>query len=441
MLTRLVFLVLGLAATAPVAAQNVLSPGDLGIVTTTGFYRLPGLPANPLLTHYVSPAALGLTAMPTPGVIHESGTDSFLVCSSDRLLRLTLGTTTTAITDLSPTLPAGTMLADIDLHPGTGQLVLLDTGNATALFFDPPFAAGMSPDHTLVMNPTSRSVCFDTYNYPPAVIYSRGGQVERATLDGVTSTVSGVKKADGVDNNSTYQHGTYITKQATNEVLVAAAVPGLTQNLNIVGLCQPVALGPRSIAYDPLSNWTYVLAADGLNPTCYPGVIGPNHVVAFPPAAGVFPPRVATNTLGSNINGTDGDIALVMADFAFGSPYGPLCTASDGSRPALLNAGTSPAVGNSAFAIALSDAPPNTPVFLWIGFAPAEIPLISGCTFLVQPTMSFLAGSTTATGTLTISGSIPASTPIGTELWLQACLPDGSEAVYSTGLMLHIGLE
>lgn len=437
MFIRSMLLLLGLAAA--VSGQNVLDIGDVGVVTTAGFYRLRAAPAQLPPTHFVAPASFGLTDLPTPGITWEPRTDSFLVCASNKLVRVTIGPTTTTVTDLSPSLAAGAMLADIDLHPGTGQLVLLDSSNDVALFFAPPFSAGMTPEHTLPLNPTTRSVCFDSYKHPAGVIYGRGGKVERSTLDGVVTVVTELKLANGVDHSAQSKYGTYITKQGTNQILRSTSNPFLAQNMNIIGLCSPVALGPRSIEYDPISTWSYVFAADGLNPICFPGVTGPNHVVIFPPALGAFLPVVVTPILGSGIAGTDGDLALVTADFGFGSPYGPVCTASDGKQAKLLNNGTVPAPGNAGYSVKVANAPSLAPVFVWVGSAPDEIPLLSGCSFLVQPFMSFVAGTTNANGKLIISGAIPAAIPIGTELWLQVCVPDGTAAIYSNGLMLHIG--
>jgi hypothetical protein len=443
MLKRSLFLAAALTAalTAATPAQNVVKPGDVGIVTTDGFLFqdtvLPGLPVS----HYVSPAALGLNDMPNPGITWEFGTDSFLVCSADRLVRVTLGTTTTVQTDLTPSLAPGAVLSDIDLHPGTGQLVLLDTGNAEALFYDPPFAPGMTPAHTLALNPTTRSLAFDSYAYPPSLVHSRGGKVERITLDGVTTPLSELKLCDGVDKTPQSSGGIYITKQATNQVVLSGGNPLVVQNLNIVGLCSPVALGPRSIAYRPVKTWTYVLAQDGLNPGCYPGVFGPNHIVSFPPALGPFLPEVITQTFGSGITGTDGDITAVTDDFAFGSPYGPSCVASWGNKPKLLNDGTLPVPGTAAFTMKVTKGAPFAPVFLWVGLAPADIPLLSGCSVLVQPLMSFLAGTTDVDGKLIITAGIPASIPLGVELWLQAGLPDVGSPILTNGLMLHMGLE
>jgi len=440
MLIRSLFLLTALAVAAP--AQNVLMPGDVGVVTTTGFVRVRAEPAQFPPTHFTGPASFGLADLPTPGIIWEPGTDSFFVCSSDKLYRVTLGVTTTVLTDLSPTLAAGAMLADVDLHPGTGQLVVLDSGNAEAVFFDPPFAAGMTPVHTLSLNATTRSLSFDSYNYPPSIVYSRGGKVEKMTLDGATTTpVTELKLCNGIDHSVQSASGTYITKQGTNQVVRGGGNPMFVQNMNVIGLCSPVALGPRAIAYRPVKTWTYVLAQDGLNPSCYPGVLGPNHIVSFPPALGVFLPEVITETGGSGIGGTDGDIAVVTEDYAFGSPYGPVCLASWGKRPKLLNDDTLPVPDTAGYTMKVTKGSPFSPVFLWVGIASADIPLLSGCSFLVQPFMSFLAGSTDVDGKLIIAAPIPAGIPLGIELYLQGALPDVGSPIFTNGLMLHIGLE
>jgi len=97
--------------------------------------------------------------------------------------------------------------------------------------------------------------------------------------------------------------------------------------------------------------------------------------------------------------------------------------------------------GTPNFRMQVTKGAPFAPVFLWVGIAPADIPLLSGCSLLVQPFMSFLAGTTGGGGELTITAGIPATIPLGIELWLQAGLSDAGSPILTNGLQLHMGLQ
>src|SRR5262249_34965960 len=154
---------------------------------------------------------------------------------------------------------------------------------------------------------------------------------------------------------------TLMVNKNEDKVDVSTGTPNLVQNLNIVGLCAPIALGPVAVAYDPVSFLAYVLAEDGLNPSCLPGVAGGNPVVAFPPAIGPVLPKVITDPAGSGITGSGGALALVTPDFAFPSPYGFACAVPSSGKVPTLDALAPPVSPSTVFGLELAKLPPGAP--------------------------------------------------------------------------------
>lgn len=442
---RVALLVAGALALASVAAgQTVLSPGDIGVVTSDGFFLLradppQAQPVNRLLPGDFDPA---LVALAVPRIDWERGTDAFLVSSGPDMYRVTVTSDTTAtVTGLTPDVGPPASFTELDVHPGTGDVYLLDQGSQQVFRFVPPFAPGMTPDLVLPSGAFNRAMCVDSRRYPPSVSVANPSSTKWLPLDG--SAALGLATAGGASLDADPRFGQHVLAKPGQD-LVDLLIPPSTAviNLNIMFGCSPVVLAPANVAMNAIDAHAYVLAAEGVNPECPLGVVvGGNHVVALPPAqSAMSPPRLLTDPGGSGITGIHGDLALVLADFAFPSIYGLACDAPGTGTPVVLDCNAPPHVGSSTFALEIDGAPPRVPIHLIVGFRPVSLAQPSGCTVLVLAHRPpFPIGVTDEDGELTVVAPIPAGTPVGAQVYLQCALADAGAAVLSNGLALHFG--
>lgn len=426
-----------------VAGQTVVAPGDIAVVTSTGFWRLRAATPQGQPVNFIAPSAFnaGFSTLTTPRLDWERDTDGFLVCTGTNLYRATLTSTTTAtITDLTPNVGGTAAFVELDIHPGTGELYLFDQIGKQVFRFAPPFTLNMTPDLVLPSGAGIRAMCIDSRDYPPSVTVATSSQTDRLPLDGSTAIPVMFTGGGGLDGDPRYGRSFLINK---GQDLVEASTgnPALSQQLNITGLCAPVALAPTAVAHNPINFFTYVLAEDGVNASCIPGITGGNHVVGLPPAiTPSVPPVVVTDPTGSGISGVNGDLALVLDEYAFPSPYGFGCDAPSTGQPTVLDCNGPPLIGSSSFALEITDAPPNKAIYLLFGFQPLSQVLPSGCTLLVQISQpAFLLGTTDGNGKLTVVFPIPNSTPVGLQTYQQCVFSDSGFTILSNGLLLHFG--
>ncbi|MEM7308335.1 MAG: hypothetical protein AAF682_16770 [Planctomycetota bacterium] len=207
--------------------------------------------------------------------------------------------------------------------------------------------------------------------------------------------------------------------------------------------CDPLAVGPLDVEWDPTKKRAFVLAADGTNPSCGGGfAVGPNHVIGFATAQipGWIGPEVYTHAFGSGITGTNGDLAYVHADFAFVTPYGADCFGGTPSGVAL-DAVQLPVVGFPLLTLELSSAPPTSPAVLVVGYDPLDLPVTGGCLLLVSPTYLVALGSTTSAGEAAADVPVPPGFPAGTDVFFQGAVAAGASWSLSQGLQVHVGLK
>jgi hypothetical protein len=424
------------ALSTAVAAQSVLGVGDVGVVTSTGFWRLRGSPSQAMPVNHILPSSFdpSLTTLTDPRLEWEEGTDRFIVCAGSKLYRVTITSLTTAtVGNLTPSVGGPAAFTSIDIHPGTGELYLYDSTSMQVFGFAPPFAAGMTPDVVLSPPDGYRGMCTVSRQYPPSIALSDSTSIERLPLDGAAAIGVSQAGASAIEDNPQLAQ-IYLVRKGANVVGVATKST-LTMDLNITALCAPVALGPVAVAPDPHTERVYVLAADGVG--CLGASAGGNHVVSLPPALGPAP-QILTNPLGSGITGDAGDLALVVAPYAFPAPYGFACAAPGTGKPTVLDCDKAPFIGHPSFQLRVTGAPANAPLFLIFGFAPLAQLLPSGCTLLVAAAVApFPLGTSGGDGKLFVTTSLPATLPPGLETYQQVAFVDGGKVRLSNGLMLH----
>ena len=431
------------------ALQTVVAPGRVAVVTSDGFF-LPD--PNSSTPHLVAPASdpgfVGGGPFESPAVEWEPAVtgappDSFLISTRKKLYRLTvLGLAPAqsyAITDLTP---AGALdLFDLDVNPGSGELVLLDQAGDRALRYAPPFAQGMTPVSSLSLPGAQRALAWDSRAVPEAVIVATGSQVLSFALDGSGSQpVANVGQASGldVDPQAILLNRYYYTLGVEDRVRSVASNPNTFVELNLSSLCTPVALGPRDVEWHTLANRAYVLAELGLNSSCTGSLaaVGGNHVVRFPSALSPVTPNLRTFAGGSGITGGQGDLAIVFPDFGTISSYGLGC--SSGQAPLLdCSAGVLTPAGGS-FSLSVSQAPPAAPALLALGATPQSLPLGAGCSLLAALDLLVPAGLTDGSGELSVPFALSAVTA-GLSVYAQGLGFEGLALWSTQGLKFVFG--
>lgn len=442
-------LLVALTATAALAvpsfSQSVVPAGTPVVVTTDGLFVPSSVSSTPLL--FASAAAIaGTSTLTAPAIEWELGTDGFLVTSGAKLYRVTITALAPGqftVTDLTPSSALPLNLFDLDLHPGTGELFLLDQTDDVALRYAPPFALGMSPVDAIPVAGTARALAISTRSYPNALDIAESSQVTRIPLDGSANVaVSFLPFASGLDHGveSGGVQGTYIVAKGSNTVGRATGGPDLLLDMNVGASCNKVAQAPVDIEWNSLTNRAFVLAENGVNPICaavFPGV-GPNHVFRFPEAQGPVGTTLATFAGGSGITGTNGDLAVVVGDFATIAAYGDACAPS-GAGPKLDIGQSVITPSSTSIAFELTQAPANQPAALMLSSVATHAPLPSGCVVLVGSGLTQTLGTTNAQGALSVS--MPTSPlPQGLDFFVQAVVSSPSGLTLSEGLAVHVGL-
>jgi len=438
-----------LAGTCWAPAQTILAPGQVGVVTSDGFFLPDTAGSTPLLT---VPATLflGSPSLALPAVEWERGTDGFLVATGPGLFRVTiqgLAPPAYSVTDITPQSSLPLDLRDLDLHPGTGDLYLVDLTSDTVLHFEPPFTAGMQASDSIPIHPRCHAIAVDSRSDPNALDSLATGEVRRQSLaGGAPAVVTYVNGPTGLDHDVRFsgQQGTFIVSKGGNLVARATNNPNLVVDMNFLGFCSPLALGPVDIEWDPLSNRAFVLAQDGINNGgfCFGAIpaVGPNHIVKFPTAqGGPVAPALYTALAGSGITGVDGDLAIVYGDFGFVSPYGSGCTPGPGPAAALDLLQPALTVASTAVTVQVESGSAGAPVWILLGLQRAATALPSGCLLLTSTDEAVLAGSTDSFGTFEASYLLP-PLAAGFEFHLQAGVLEVGGASLSEGLFIHVGL-
>lgn len=440
------------ALTNRAAAQSTLPANTFVVVTTDGLFVPDPASSTPRLHIPASqfPGHAGqLNLLTRPAIEWDRATDSFLVCADRQLFEIeitSLAPPVWAIADITPTSFLPLDIWDLDVHPGTGELFLLDQTANEALRFAPPFAKDMAPDLALAVPGTSRALAIDSRSDPPAVIVTETSQVSRVKYNGATSVLNLFTGGRGVDSDPQVLGNGSTLLVATNTDKVARATNSqmLIVNMNLFGFCTPLAIAPTDVEWNPLKNRAFVLAGEGINRSfsCQQQVpaVGPNHVVAFPIAQAppVVVPKLKTFSGGSGITGTEGDLTLVLEDFAFLAPFGNGCVAGAGD-PIKLDSPYPPELQFNEYVLETTDAPANAPAFLIIGFSLDDLPLASGCSLLVAPDFIRSVGSTDASGELALMVPKPPGAVPGYEAFVQMAVVEGGGVTLSQGLQVRFG--
>lgn len=434
------------------AAQTVVPVNTPVVVTTDGFWIPDDGSSTPLLHVPASafPGAAGAAGSLTrPAVEWDRETDSFLVSAGAQLFRVNVTQLVPAvwsIDELTPASAAPLDLWDLDVHPGTGELFLLDQTQNEALRFARPFALGMTPDLALPVPGTSRALAVDSRGVPTSLILAETSALTRVTLDGAQGLVTQINGGRGLDADPQTLGDGAVFSVAPNldQVSRSTGSPNLVTSLNQYGFCIPLALRPEDVEWNPVKPRAFVLAGDGVNPVagCQALVpaVGPNHVLSLPIAQAppVVVPKLITFSGGSGITGTQGDLTLVLDDFAFASPYGASC--SLGAPASLeLNVTYVPELDLGELEFTLEGAASDAPVFALAGFGAAALPIGLGCSVFVTPDFVKFVGTTNAQGDFLVTTPMPPGVFAGFEAYLQFAVAGGGAPALSQGLQLHWG--
>jgi hypothetical protein len=431
------------ALAVPSFSQTVVPAGSPVVVTTHGLFVPSPVSSTPLL--FASAAAIaGTSTLQAPAIEWELGTDAFLVTSGARLFRVTvtaLGPGQFTVTDLTPASAQPLNLFDLDLHPGTGELFLLDQTQDVVLRYAPPFAAGMSPVDAIPVAGSARAIAIDARAHPNAIDVAESSQVTRVPLDGSAAvTVASLAFASGLDHDVERAGvgGTFVCAKGSSKIGQATG-GDLLIDMNYSGFCSPLVLAPVDIEWNSLTNRAFVLAEDGVNPQCFAAfpATGPNHVMRLTPAQGPIGPSLATFAGPSGITGVNGDLAVVVGDFAYIAAYGESCAPSGGGP--VLDIGQSVITPSSpSIAFELTQASPGQPAALMIGGAAQQSPLPSGCVVLVVSSLVQSLGTTNAQGELSVSMAL-GPLPQGLDFFVQAVVGSPSGLTLSEALAVHVG--
>jgi hypothetical protein len=433
----------------PATAQT-LPPHTYAVVTTDGFFA-PDLASS--TPHVFAPATDfgGAASLSHPAVEWERGSDAFLVATGANLYRvdiLDLAGGVYQVQDVTPASAQQLDLFDLDVHPGTGELFLLDQSSDVVLRYSPPFVLGMTPTLTLPVSASARAMAVDSRAWPLGVVTGDATEIARVGVDASDVALLSLPFASGVDQDPQYplQLGTYGCEIANDEVLRSTGNPGLGLSMNYSGFCTPFALDPRDIEWSPIDQRAYVLAEAGINgsaPFCAAIASGPNHVVEFPLAqTASIGPEVITFAAGSGITGTSGDLAFVQDDFGFVSPFGDGCTVGIPNAMTLdIGQLDVPLASGSTLGFDVASAPASKPTFLIVGFSELDLVLPLGCHVYSSAEIILSMGNSNAQGEASLTATSPALAS-GTELYLQAATLGGTGIglALSHGLRLHLGL-
>jgi hypothetical protein len=396
------------------------------------------------------PGAAGAQgALTRPAIEWDRRTDTFLVSAGPQLFRVTiadLSPPTWSIEEITPQSGLALDLWDLDLHPGSGELFLLDQTNDEVLRFERPFEAGMLPTLVLPVPPTSRSMAVDSRSYPAAVIVTETSQTSRVEFDGSSSVLNFFTGGRGLDQDPQVagNGGSYMVSTTGNKVGRAAGSPNVYIDMNIKGNCLPLALAPTDVEWSPIKNRAYVFAQDGINqnfscPVEMPAT-GPNHIVIFPVAQAppMVVPKLYTYADDSGITGNEGDLTVVLADFSFMSPYGAGC--SGGNPDAVKLASVSfPDLTAGELVFEVQNAAPAASVQFIVGTLPAKLPLAGGCDLLVTPDLVLAVGTTDGAGRLEFTWQHPFAPTPGLEVFVQVAVDDGGALELTQAMQVHFG--
>ena len=222
---------------------------------------------------------------------------------------------------------SGATFVDVSIDPGRGALFCLDQTASVVYRFDRPYALGMSPASVLqggLTRPVSMAV--DSRRFPRSVLVSDASEIRR--LSAVTSDrFVGAVGMTSIDVD--HQSGRVFACRRDDHKVSVLDRANFGQVLNAIGLCDPVALHPVDVEWDPNASGLFVLGESGAG--CV-GAAGLNHIVLWTPNNSVtFPWRLITNANGSGITGSNGDLAVVHGDVAFAAPYGVRCVGANGA--------------------------------------------------------------------------------------------------------------
>lgn len=434
-------------ASSPAQAQ-ALPPHTYAVVTTDGFF-VPDLASRVPLVFAPPSAFGGAASLSHPAVEWERASDAFLVVTGANLYRVQvdLGTGLAQIQDLTPASAQPLDLFDLDLHPGTGELFVLDQSTDSVLRFAPPFALGMMPDLSVPVSATARTMAVDSRSWPLAVLVGDINTIERIAVDGSSSTVMAMTFSTGVDQDPQVplEGGSFGCEASSDKVLRATGNPGLGVSLNYSGFCTPFAVTPRDVEWSPIDRRAYVLAEDGINTTsvgCAAIAFGPNHIVELPLAQSVVvQAEVITHALSSGITGTGGDLAFAQEDFGFVSPFGDGCTDGVATSMTLdLDGADVPLASGSTLDFEVAGAPAGMPTYLLVGYTELDFLLPLGCLLYTSGEITLSMGLSDSQGEASLAIATP-TVPVGSEVFLQAVTLGGSVGpALSHGLRVHFGL-
>jgi hypothetical protein len=436
---------LALLAPSPADAQG-LPAHTYAVVTTDGFFVPDRSSGVPLV--FAPPAAFGgAGSLSHPAVEWERASGEFLVVTGAHLyrVRVDLGTGQHQVQDLTPGSAQPMDLYDLDVHPGTGELFVLDQSTDSVLRYAPPFAPGMLPDLALPVSGTARTMAVDSRTWPLAVLVGDASSVASIAVDGSSTTLMAQPFASGVDQDpqTKLAGGAFACEVANDKVIRGTSNPALAISLNYSGFCTPFALTPRDVEWSPIDLRAYVLAEDGINGIsmgCSSLASGPNHIVEFPLAqSSAVQPVVVTHAAASGITGTSGDLAFVQEDFGFVSPYGDGCTGGSATAMTLDVTNGIPVASGSTLQLQVAAAPAGMPTYLLVGYSKIDALLPLGCHVYTSAELTLSMGLTDAQGKASLTLPSPAL-PVGTEVYLQAATAVAGGPALSHGLRVHFGL-
>lgn len=429
-----------LSLTAPLAAQNVLSEGDMAVATTNGVYIL----------HYKDQAVRVMAGpLEEPGIEWCPGSDDLYLVSDNRFLRVTVMAFATngATVQTLATLPVGTRLTDLDVDHTTGDVWLLDRSTDQALRFTAPVSQGASPDLVLQLDDRSRALSVDSSNHPFSLVYASTNGLMRQTLTGPPEIESYQKGGVGASADTSWQHagwGSFFANHDTHGIYLDV-YNSSGADIILQFPSTPYIFHPTDVEWLPNSGKVYVTSHDGVSPGYFPTLQTTGtgvHVVEFRPGGtglpgGILPAVIVSDPQGQSlVFGTDPDLTII-ADGAFAGPYGDPTPAYSGETPVLTTA-SYPELGNSAFALQILGGPPQRPVYAGLSRAPANIMVGHGVQ-LIQSPLWIPVGFTDPPGDLLVPAAVPNNPALTSMvLYTQAVVfGEDFEPAFTNALVVH----